>query len=285
MVNSTFRACVLALRPKQWVKNLLLFVAPFAAGGITTREVYYSIIGFFAFSMASSVGYILNDLSDIESDRNHPKKKSRPFASGIINVRAGFLIVGLVVLILFGLLSQLPYLFTLVVISYILNTMIYTRFLKHLPVLEIFAVAFGFVLRLIAGGVAVSLAFSEWFLLVGGFGAIFVVAEKRLAEKKQVDSRDARKVVKVYTPQFLYSITSISVSVCITSYCFWAFRQSINPFWFQFSVIPFVMALFQYRWISERDAVEAPEDAILRDVPLLILVLLCLFALALGIYG
>lgn len=285
MVNAIFRASLLALRPKQWVKNLLLFVAPFAAGGITTRELFFSIMGFFAFSMASSVGYILNDLSDIDNDRNHPKKKSRPFASGILSVRAGFLIVGVVVLILLALLFQLPYLFTAVVIIYIFNTMIYTRFLKHHPVLEMFAVAFGFVLRLIAGGVVVNLAISEWFLLVGGFGALFVVAEKRLAEKKQADSRDVRQVVKVYTPQFLYSSTAISVSVCITSYCFWAFRQSVNSFWFQMSVIPFVMALFQYRWISERDGVEAPEDAILRDVPLLILALLCVIALALGIYG
>jgi decaprenyl-phosphate phosphoribosyltransferase len=284
-VKSTFRAGLLALRPKQWVKNLLLFVAPFAAGGITTRNAFLSIVGFLAFSMASSVGYILNDLSDIENDRIHPKKKSRPFASGILSVRTGFLIVGTLALVLLGLLSLLPHLFTLVVIVYIVNTLIYTRFLKQIPVLEMFAVAFGFVLRLIAGGVVFNLAISEWFLLVGGFGALFVVAEKRLAEKKQVDPRDARQVVKVYTPQFLYSSTSISVAVCVTSYCFWAFRQSINPFWYQVSVIPFVMALFQYRWISERDGVEAPEDAILRDAPLLILALLCVISLTFGIYG
>ncbi len=284
-MKSTFRAGLLALRPKQWVKNLLLFVAPFAAGGITTRNAFLSIVGFLAFSMASSVGYILNDLSDIENDRIHPKKKSRPFASGILSVRTGFLIVGTLALVLLGLLSLLPHLFTLVVIVYIVNTLIYTRFLKQIPVLEMFAVAFGFVLRLIAGGVVFNLAISEWFLLVGGFGALFVVAEKRLAEKKQVDPRDARQVVKVYTPQFLYSSTSISVAVCVTSYCFWAFRQSINPFWYQVSVIPFVMALFQYRWISERDGVEAPEDAILRDAPLLILALLCVISLTFGIYG
>ncbi len=284
-MTSTFRASFLALRPKQWVKNLLLFVAPFAAGGTTTREVIFSIIGFWAFSIASSIGYILNDLSDIENDRNHPKKKSRPFASGILSVRLGFLIVGVLLLVLLAFLSQLPHLFTLVVIIYILNTLIYTRFLKHLPVLEMFAVAFGFVLRLIAGAVVVDLAISEWFLLVGGFGALFVVAEKRLAEKKQAGSQDVRQVVKVYTPEFLYSSTAISVAVCVTSYCFWAFRQSINPFWFQMSVIPFVMALFQYRWISERDGIEAPEDAILRNVPLLILAFLCVITLTLGIYG
>jgi decaprenyl-phosphate phosphoribosyltransferase len=284
-MKSTLRASVLSLRPKQWVKNLLLFVAPFAAGGTTTREVFFSIIGFWAFSMASSIGYILNDLNDIENDRNHPKKKSRPFASGILSVQLGFLIVGILLLVLLAFLSQLPHLFTLVVIVYILNTLIYTRFLKHLPVLEMFAVAFGFVLRLIAGAVVVDLAISEWFLLVGGFGALFVVAEKRLAEKKQAGSRDVRQVVKVYTPEFLYSSTAISVAVCVTSYCFWAFRQSINPFWFQMSVIPFVMALFQYRWMSERDGIEAPEDAILRDVPLLILAFLCVITLTLGIYG
>lgn len=234
--------------------------------------------------MASSIGYILNDLSDIENDRKHPKKKLRPFASGILSVRVGFLIIGVLFLILLALLSYLPFLFTVIVIIYTLNTLCYTRFLKQVPVLEMFAVAIGFMLRLIAGGVVINLAISEWFLLVGGFGALFVVAEKRLAEKKQANSQDVRQVVKEYTPEFLYSGTAISVAVCVTSYCFWAFRQSINPFWFQLSVIPFVMSLFQYRWISERDGNEAPEEAILRDVPLLILALLCVISLAIGIY-
>ncbi len=283
-MKKSIHASVFALRPKQWVKNLLLFVAPFAAGGIATQEIFFSIVGFLAFSIASSVGYILNDLRDIENDQKHPKKKSRPFASGILTVRAGFLIVGVLVLILLPLLFHLPRPFTVVVIIYTLNTLLYTRFLKYVPVLEMFAVAFGFVLRLIAGGLVVNLAISEWFLLVGGFGALFVVAEKRLAEKKQADSREVRQVVKDYTPEFLYSSTAISVAICVTSYCFWAFRQSINPFWFQLSVIPFVMALFQYRWLSERDGIEAPEDAILRDFPLLILALLCVISLSIGIY-
>ena len=234
--------------------------------------------------MSSSIGYILNDLSDMESDRKHSKKKLRPFASEILSVRIGFLIIGVLVLILFLLLSQLPNRFTLVVFIYTLNTLIYTRFLKQVPVLEMFVVAFGFVLRLIAGGVVTNLAISEWFLLVGGFGALFVVAEKRLAEKKQADSQDVRHVVKNYTTEFLYLSTAISVAVCVTSYSFWAFRQTINPFWFQISVIPFVMALFQYRWISERDGIEAPEDAILSDLPLLILALLCVISLSIGIY-
>lgn len=281
----TLRAGLLALRPKQWVKNLLLFVAPFAAGIDTTHQFFTMIIGFLAFSMASSIGYVINDLSDIESDRRHPIKKSRPFASGMLSPKMGFLIIAILALILLSALSQLPDSFTLVVFIYIFNTLLYTRFLKQVPVLEMFAVAFGFVLRLIAGGVVIDLIISEWFLLVGGFGALFVVAEKRLAELRHSGSRDVRQVVKQYTSEFLYSSTAISVAVCVTSYCFWAFRQSINPFWFQISVLPFVMALFQYRWISERDGIEAPEDAILRDFPLLILGLLCAISLSIGIHG
>lgn len=281
----TLRASLLALRPKQWVKNFLIFVAPFAAGINASQQVIMIIIGFFAFSMASSIGYVINDLSDIESDRRHPRKKSRPFASGILSPRIGFLIIAILALILLLALSQLPGSFTLLVFIYIFNTLLYTRFLKQVPVLEMFAVAFGFVLRLIAGGVVIDLIISEWFLLVGGFGALFVVAEKRLAELRHSGSRDVRQVVKHYTSEFLYSSTAISVAVCATSYCFWAFRQSINPFWFQISVLPFVMALFQYKWISERDGIEAPEDAILRDLPLLILGLLCVISLSIGIHG
>lgn len=202
------------------MKNFLLFVAPFAAGINTTQHIIIIMIGFLAFSMASSIGYIINDLSDIESDRRHPRKKSRPFASRILSPRMGFLIIAILVLILFLALSQLPDSFTLVVFIYIFNTFLYTRFIKQIPVLEMFAVAFRFVLRLIAGGVVIDLVISEWFLLVGGFGALFVVAEKRLAELRHSGSRDVRQVVKKYTSEFLYSSTAISVAVCVTSYCF-----------------------------------------------------------------
>ena len=284
IVNTMFISSISALRPKQWVKNLLLFVAPFAAGARINSEYLTLLLGFFAFSIASSIGYIINDINDVEIDRMHPKKRSRPFASGALEIKSGFLlIISLLPFLIFAIL-KLPNAFNLVLFLYMLNTLLYTKFLKRIAVVEMFSVAFGFVLRLIAGALVMGLGISEWFLIVGGFGALFIVSSKRLAELKQIDTREVRKVVREYSAEFLTSSTSISVAVTLTAYCFWAFNQTLDPFWFQISVIPFVMGLFRYQWLSERLIVETPEDAILSDKPLMSLSLSLVLVLGIGIY-
>lgn len=276
---------VAALRPKQWTKNFLLFVAPFAAGVEFSRDILYLFLGFLAFCASSSIGYVWNDLNDKAIDKHHPKKRFRPFAAEVLSTRAGmYLIVALTVL-LFFLALELPQEFTVVIVIYLFNTFLYTTFVKRIPVIEMFSVAFGFVLRLIAGAIVLDLQISEWFLIVGGFGALFVVSAKRLAEFKQAESRPVRKVINEYTSEFLYSITSISVAVSVTAYCIWAFTQERNPFWYQISVLPFVMGLFRYRWMSEKIIVEVPEDAILKDRSLFSLSACLILSLTIAIFN
>jgi decaprenyl-phosphate phosphoribosyltransferase len=265
-----------ALRPKQWIKNSLLFVAPFAAGvGVS----YNLFLGIFLFCIASSIGYVWNDLNDIAIDKLHPKKSLRPFAAEVLSVRAGILLIAVLFLVLCVLISNLQREFILVIVVYLLNTFIYTTVLKTVPVIEMFSVAFGFILRLISGALVMNLEISEWFIIVGGFGALFVVSAKRLAEFKQAESRQVRKVVDSYSSEFLSSCAAISVGVSTTAYCIWAFTQNFNSFWYQMSVVPFVMGLFRYLWMSEKTSVEVPEDAILADPPLISLgaaLILCL---------
>jgi len=274
----------LALRPKQWAKNILLFVAPFSAGVSFVSDAFPLIAGFVAFSIASSIGYILNDINDVEIDRKHPKKKFRPFASGILSLKFGFALISILFIVLAALLLTMPTSFRIILLFYILNTNLYTYYFKSIPVLEMFLVAFGFVLRLIAGAFLISLPISEWFLIVGGFGALFVVSAKRLAELKQSRTRAVRKVITEYSADFLYSSTSVSVAVCLAGYSFWAFDQTSGAIWYQISLLPFVMGLFRYLWLSERNVVEAPEDAILDDKPLLLLSLCLILVLSVAVY-
>ena len=272
-------AGVVALRPKQWTKNFLLFVAPFAAGVEFSRDSLYLFLGFLAFCASSSIGYVWNDLNDKTIDKLHPKKRLRPFAAGALSTRAGIYLITALTVLLFFLALELPQEFTVVVVIYLFNTFLYTTYIKKIPVIEMFSVAFGFVLRLIAGAIVLDLQISEWFLIVGGFGALFIVTAKRLAEFKQGESRQVRKVIDTYTSEFLYSIASISAAVSVTAFCIWAFSQEQNPFWYQISVVPFVMGIFRYRWMSEKIIVETPEDAILEDRSLLLLsacLVLCL---------
>jgi len=274
----------IALRPKQWVKNVLIFVAPFAAGKIFIPEFKNALMGFCAFSIVASLGYILNDLNDIEIDRSHPKKRSRPFASRALGFSSGVFLVFLLTIVLLIIIKPLPTSFKLILGTYLINSMIYTKMLKKIPVLEMFSVAFGFVLRLISGALVMDLMISEWFLIVGGFGALFLVSAKRLAELKQDGIIEVRHVVSSYTKDFLVSCINISLGICITAYCFWAFAQSPGAVWYQFSVIPFVIALFRYRWMCEGTAVEAPEDALFSDRQLLTLGFFSLSLLAIAIF-
>jgi decaprenyl-phosphate phosphoribosyltransferase len=283
-MKSICYASLLALRPKQWIKNLLLFVAPFAAGVGFIPKLHDLILGFIVFCLASSFGYIINDLNDFEIDKMHPKKKHRPFASGALSFKQGIVILVALFLLVIFLGQDLQDKFKLIIVLYVLNTFIYSKLLKRIPVIELFVVAFGFVLRLLAGALVINLPLSEWFLIVGGFGALFVVSSKRLAEFRLKESQVVRQVINMYTFNFLHSVMTTSVAVCITAYTFWAFSQPINPFWFQLSIIPFVMGFFRLKWISEFDGIELPEEAILGDKPLLMLSLCSFILLSAGIY-
>jgi decaprenyl-phosphate phosphoribosyltransferase len=137
---------------------------------------------------------------------------------------------------------------------------------------------------MISGALLLDLAISEWFLLVGGFGALYVVCAKRLAEFKMRETRVVRQVVSQYTEEFLHSSITASVSVSSMAYCLWAFNHESHSIWFQLSVIPFVIALFRYRWLSESTVVEIPEDVILGDKTLVILAFGLLTTLMIAIY-
>lgn len=280
----TSRAGFRALRPKQWTKNLLLLVAPFSAGIGFDSKVLTIILGFITFCFASSFGYVVNDLVDMNIDRLHPTKSNRPFASGDLSRKSGGLILLFLALGTGSLFFFLPIKFNLLVILYLINTFVYTIYLKNVPVIELFSVASGFVLRLISGAIILDLVVSEWFLIVGGFGALFVVTTKRLAEINMNGTHEIRSVSKSYTLDFLLSSANISVAVTISAYSFWAFSHAANPFWYQLTLLPFVMAAFRYRWMLDNKNIEAPEDAIFSDKTLIILGSFFFMILTLAVY-
>ncbi len=273
-----------ALRPKQWLKNVLLFVAPFSAGLNSNFDLLKINLGFFAFCLASSIGYIANDLNDLDIDRKHPIKKERPFASGKLSIEFAVFLISMLAVALVFILVLLPKLFGIIVCVYLVNTFIYSKFFKNVPVLEMFLVAFGFVLRLVAGALVLELYISEWFLIVGGFGALFIVCNKRLAELREKENRIVRRVLDEYSFEFLRSSANVCLAVCISSYCLWAFNQSTGEIWYQISVIPFVLAFYRFMWMAEKRSVEAPEDAIVGDGYLRIISIFLIAFLVIAIY-
>lgn len=277
-------ALVAALRPRQWLKNVLVFAAPLAAGSLLRPEVLLPSIGaFVVFCLMASATYLVNDLRDREADRQHPTKRFRPIAAGEVSPTLAVITavvlalgsLGLAWLIGVGLLG--------IVAAYAVFTLAYSFYLKHEPVVELVILAMGFLLRAIAGGVASDLPISQWFLIVAGFGSLFMASGKRYSELVRVRELEhdvapdqpstiegpaGRKSLQGYTPSFLRFVWAISAAVSITAYCLWAFEIGLQPSsipWAAWSVVPFVIAILRYAKDVDRGEAEAPEEVVLHD--------------------
>ncbi|MGH3946189.1 MAG: decaprenyl-phosphate phosphoribosyltransferase, partial [Pseudonocardiaceae bacterium] len=184
---------VRTMRPRQWLKNVLVLAAPFAGGYLFELHVLTAVgIAFVAFSLAASGVYLVNDVNDVEADRAHPIKRNRPIAAGVV---APPLALAVAVLLFAGAIGvsflASPDL-ALVTVVYIAVQISYCLWLKHQPVVDIAIVASGFLLRAIAGGAAAEIELSQWFLLVAAFGSLFMVAGKRYAEIRLAERTGAK---------------------------------------------------------------------------------------------
>jgi decaprenyl-phosphate phosphoribosyltransferase len=266
---------VRALRPRQWIKNGLVFAAPLAAGKVFDPDVLRpSALAFVLFCVAASAVYLVNDTLDVEADRKHPRKRFRPIAAGIV---PRWLAVALAV-VLFALALVAAALLTRpelawVLASYVVVQLAYCFGLKNQPVLDLAVVASGFLLRGIAGGVAAGLLLSQWFLLVAAFGSLFMVAGKRYSELVLVGGLpETRRTLEEYSASYLRFVWSLSAGVACTAYSLWAFEMGASEKgapWSTLSIAPFVLAILRYAVDVDRGAAGAPEEIVLRDRVLL----------------
>lgn len=286
------RGLIRSLRPHQWVKNVLVFAAPVAAGVIDQPTIVRdTLLAFVAFSAAASGTYLLNDSSDVEADRRHPTKRNRPIAAGIVPVK---LAVALGVALIIGALA-LGFVINrnlgLTLVAYLSLTTAYTFWLKRVPIYDIVAVAAGFVLRAIAGATATGVPISEWFFIVTSFGALFMVSGKREGERNllQGDASSVRATLGVYTAGYLAYLRSVASGVVLVGYCLWAFESANKSagdadIWFQLSIVPFVIAILRYAMLLDRGEGGEPEKLVLSDRPLLLAGALWAMIYAYGTY-
>lgn len=176
-----------SLRPKQWLKNLLVFAAPLAAGTLMDTTVLAgTVVAFVAFCLAASATYLVNDLRDVEVDRLHPHKRFRPIASGALDARFAAAAAVVLLIAALGLSFWQSIGLGWTVLAYVAATLSYSLGFKHEPVLELLLLSLGFMLRAIAGGVATGIPLSQWFLIVAGFGSLFMAAGKRYSEMSRL---------------------------------------------------------------------------------------------------
>ncbi|MDA8274874.1 MAG: decaprenyl-phosphate phosphoribosyltransferase [Actinomycetota bacterium] len=265
-------------RPHQWLKNLLVFVAPGVAGVLLHGPVLGRTVAEFAiFCVSASGSYFLNDALDAEADRRHPRKRNRPVASGVVPVP---LAAGLgSALLVAGALLAWPvagWRLALVMALYGVVNVAYSLGVKHEPVLDLVAVSSGFVLRAVAGGVAAKVPLSNWFLIVASFGSLLIVTGKRSGEKHllttaKTDHGDVRQTLASYSSSFLTTVRTLSAAVTVTAYCLWAFERASqvhpghDPVWFQLTIVPFVIALLHVVRLLDAGEGAAPEDLAIHD--------------------
>jgi decaprenyl-phosphate phosphoribosyltransferase len=267
-----------ASRPKQWAKNLLVFAAPAAAGVIDeATPLAHSIVAFAAFCLAASGTYLLNDVADREADARHPTKRFRPIAAGVVAPTTATVVgVALIAVgIALGLLAD--WRLSVTVAIYVAVTTAYSHWLKHIVILDVVAVAAGFVLRAIGGATATGVPVSDWFFIVTSFGSLFVVTGKRQGEvgdlaEEEGDAADVRATLGEYTGSYLAYLRTVSSGVMFVAYCVWAFETAAGSTgsvpWFELSILPFVVAVLRYALLLDQGHGGTPEELFFRDRPL-----------------
>lgn len=267
---------VKAMRPWQWVKNVLVLAAPVAAGSLFDTEVLGPVaLAFLVFCLAASSIYLINDARDVEADQAHPVKRYRPIAAGVLPVSVAYAAAVVLIVAAVGLSFIASYQLAIVVAVYVAVQLAYCFGLKHQPVLDICIVSSGFLLRAMAGGVAAGIALSQWFLLIMAFGSLFMAAGKRYAELQLAERTGAkiRKSLEGYTTTYLRFVWTLSATAVVICYGLWAFEQDRihgGP-WYAVSMVPFVIAILRYAVDVDGGVAGAPEDIARRDRALQVL--------------
>ncbi len=276
-------------RPKQWTKNVLVLAAPLAAARLLDPGVLVATaLAFVAFCLMSSAVYHLNDVADREADRLHPRKCRRPVAAEELSVRTACVVSGLLALVAVavGWLADRDLAILLVV--YAASQVLYTFWLKHEPVLDLVLVALGFLMRAVAGGLAADLPISQWFLLVAGFGSLFMVAGKRYSELRQLGSDvGTRRSLVRYTDTYLRFVWGTAAAATVMSYSLWAFEASdgrSEP-WHMISIGAFVLGLLRYAVDIDAGTAAEPEDIVLGDRVLQGIGVVWILLVGMGILG
>ena len=266
------------LRVEQWVKNLFVFLPLFFSGNITNADlVLKSIVAFVVFSLAASFIYILNDYSDVDSDRRHPEKCKRPIASGAVSKNTAIIFMSMVLAAGLLLLSGSHFYlridigrFSSVILFYVLLNIAYTFHLKHVAIIDVSIIATGFVLRVLAGGYISGIPISQWAILLTFVLALVLALGKRRGEliNAQISGR-TRKALDGYNVQFADIALSISVTLAVISYLMFTVQPEVQERFGSRIFYTFIFVVFAFmRYLQQtlvHNKTESPTKIIYKD--------------------
>ncbi len=304
--RNQFYALLVALRPRHWTKNVIVFIGVvFAQRLFNMLSFERAVLAFVAFCLASSSIYLLNDLHDLENDRIHPTKCMRPLASGALprswaKITISILLIGCIALVALTFLLPLPspndvfawlgganILFALTLTTYLLLMALYTVRLKHMVLIDVFIIASGFVLRILAGAVVVPVAISPWLYCVACFLSLFLALSKRRHELLLLQDQASthRQILKEYSIPMLDQMITIVAAGTVMSYSLYTFRGPTGHDRLSIT-IPFVLyGIFRYLYLMYmRMQGGSPEEVLLSDRHILGTVMLCTICILLVLY-
>ena len=282
----------LSLRPHQWTKNLMVFAAPALSKHLFEwGPLEKSVLAFVIFCALSGTVYLLNDVADLERDRLHPRKRLRPIASGALSPRAAALLALVLGLASLGLSALLGLPFVLCAGLYLALNVLYSFRLKEIVILDVLSVSLGFVLRAVAGGVAIGVLVSDWLLVCTLLLAMFLSLAKRRHELVSLTTSATghRKILAEYSPYLLDQMISVVTASCLTAYAFYTMApDTVQKYrteklaW----TIPFVLyGIFRYLYlVHQKEKGGSPTDILVTDRPLLLNVFLWAMALLWIVY-
>jgi decaprenyl-phosphate phosphoribosyltransferase len=299
------------LRPRQWIKNIALFAAIVFSGNLFNVDIFLNVfVGFIAFTLLSSSTYILNDILDVDKDRQHPFKKARPIASGKISIPEALLIFLAVITVSFMLALKLGGMFFLIWLTYIMLQISYSFIFKNVAMFDILFIASGYILRVLAGEVLSSYHISAWLLLTTVSLSLFLAVGKRRSEltllrKFSGDKIEVvRKSLSHYSESLLDAFTSIFATSTFVFYSMFTFLENptgikitlslllpdflpyyLQRKWLMVTILPVIYGLMRYMQdIYEKSEGESPERVLLSDKALLGAVMVWIFLVIFVIY-
>ena len=279
-------------RPQQWVKNFVLFAGLVFSQNLGSLDlVLKTFAGFVLFCLLSSSAYVLNDIIDVESDRKHPLKSTRPIARGEIKISTAVVLFVILALISLGLSVWLSTLFALTAMIYFVLNLFYSLYLKHVVIIDVMCIALGFVIRAVAGAVLIGVEISAWLVVCTTLLALFLGFGKRRHELLLLETQatDHRKILSEYSPYFLDQMISVVTASTVVAYAFYTLSPEVETTLgtgHMDLTIPFVLyGVFRYLYlIHQKEGGGSPTRMLLNDKPILANVILWLVAVILIVY-
>lgn len=269
------KALLKTMRPKQWAKNVFLFAALVFDRKLTnTDAIFHTVAGAAAFSLLASAVYIINDIADVEADRQHPAKRNRPIAAGTLPIPTAIASAMIIALIFLPVAYWLSPAFALISLIYFGLNLVYSKWLKHIVLLDIIVLASFYVIRVAAGVALIDVVrFSPWIYIFTVFLSLLIGTGKRRAELSELaaEAGNQRRVLEGYTLNFLDQMITLASGMTIITYSLYTFSAvNLPENHMMMLTIPFILyAVMRYQYLLQvQNTGGAPEDLVLADRPL-----------------